>query len=201
MKNKLIKDEKQLYSKMFLYKTFFYRWINFTTESTNEEVINIINALNIKNRFKRVEFIYDYCCKKLDSFYEGKNICEFKDNKCIVQQGPNCKFCNGCCRLCRFQTTSGCQTSNLSCKLFYCDTIQNKHTTIKYKDLKILKLLSLRQKMIVNDNFFAHRKEFLLELKVNSITFWAVRMLIRIVKNAIYCRKLKKEDFHEKREV
>ena len=192
MKNKLIKDEKQLYSKMFFYKTFFYKWTKFTIDSTDEEVINIINALNIKNRFKRVEFIYDYCCQKLDSFYGGKNICGFKDNKCIVQQGPNCKFCNGCCRLCRFQSIKGCTTSNLSCKLFYCDNIQENNKTLKYKDLKILKLLNLRQKMIVNDNFFAHRKEFLLELKVSFITFWAMRMLIRIVKNLIYCNKMKK---------
>lgn len=192
MKNIVIKNEKQLYTKMFLYKTFLYSFVKFTINSEDEEVINIVKALNIKNPFKRVGFIYDYCCQKLDSFYEGKNICEFKDNKCIVQQESNCKFCNGCCRLCRYQTAKGCSTSNLSCKLFYCDTIQEKNKTLKYKDLKILKLLNLRQKMIVNDNFFAHRDSFLLELKVSSITFWAIRMMIRIVKNAIYCKKLKK---------
>lgn len=194
MKTKLIKDEKQLYSKMFLYKTFLYNGVEFSIDSENKDVLNIVKALNIKNPFKRIEFIYDYSCKKLDDFYEGKNICAFKNNKCIVQQGQNCRYCNGCCRLCRFQSVKGCTTSNLSCKLFYCDKIQETNKTLKYKDLKILKLLNLRQKMIVNDNFFAHRKEFLLELKVSSITFWGIRMLIRILKNAIYCRKIKKGD-------
>ena len=193
MKNKVIKDEKQLYSKMFIYKTFLYSFVKFSIDSQDEETVNIVKALNIKNPFKRVVFIPDYCCNKLDSFYEGKNICGFKNNKCIVQQGPNCKFCNGCCRLCRYQTTKGCTTSNLSCKLFYCDTIQKNNETLKYKDLKILKLFNLRQKMMVNDNFFAHRKEFLLELKLSLISFWGIRMLLRIIKNLIYCKKLKRE--------
>ena len=64
MKTKLIKDEKQLYSKMFLYKTFLYNGVEFSIDSENKDVLNIVKALNIKNPFKRIEFIYDYSCKK-----------------------------------------------------------------------------------------------------------------------------------------
>ena len=43
-------------------------------------------AKNIKSRYKRIEYIYDNCCKKIDSLHENENICGFDCNKCLVQQ-------------------------------------------------------------------------------------------------------------------
>ena len=191
MKVKFINDKEKFYKKLFWYKSFFYRNIEFKTNIKDEELKPIIYAMNIKKKNKRIEYIYDYCCKKIDNFYNGKNICKFTNNQCLAHQVPNCNYKNGCCRLCANQSNKGCTTANLSCKLFYCDQVKKENEIIKFKDLKILKLLSLRQRFIVRDNFFASRKEFLLELKLGSFMFYAFRTLIRIFKNFIYVKKIK----------
>ena len=34
-------------------------------------------AVQQKKKRDRIKFIYEYCCEKIDSYNEGKNICEF----------------------------------------------------------------------------------------------------------------------------
>ena len=87
---------------------------------------NIEKAKNIKNRYKKLEYIYDNSCKKIDSLHEDENICGFKCNQCRVQQLSKSKEINGCCRTCRLQSKNGCTSSNLTCKLFYCDEVKKK---------------------------------------------------------------------------
>ena len=176
-----------------------YKTTTFENRNNDEELNGIIKALNIKNRRKRIEFVYDYSCNKIDEFYKGKNVCGFKNNKCYNQQAPNCTYINGCCRLCPYQTTHGCPDSNLSCKLFYCDTVTNKYKTIKMKDLKILKLFSIRQRIIIKDSFFSKRKEILLDLYIGSIIFFAMRLLYRGIRNFIRLKKVKRAFLQEEK--
>ena len=56
-------------------------------------------ASNIKNIEKRYNYIYDTVCDYLDNEFQEKNICQFKNNKCVgVTDGYHCKeSINGCC--------------------------------------------------------------------------------------------------------
>ncbi len=178
-----INDKEQFYKLLWWYKKPWYRWTFFKSDIDDQELQDIIEALNIKNRFKRVEFIYDTACKRLDEFYKNDNICEFCNNQCLVQQKHDLKYSNGCCRLCKLQSDKGCTTSNLSCKLFYCDRIRDLKKTLYLKDMRILELYSLRQRIMCTHNYFATRKQFLLDLKLGLFMFFGYHLLYRIVRN------------------
>ena len=96
----------------------------------NQEIKDIIEVLNKKTRLQRIAYIYDKSCEQIDKKFEGENICEFKCNQCIVQRKHNLKEKNGCCRVCRLQTSTGCPSKNLTCKLFFCDEVKNKYEVI-----------------------------------------------------------------------
>lgn len=167
-----INDKKYL----FIYKSLFFKLFKFSTTSKDEEMQAIVNALNIKNRKTRIEYVYDYCCNKIDKFYEGKNLCDFKDNKCRIQRIGECKNKNGCCRLCSYQSSQGCTTSNLTCKFFYCANVMNRFEIIHREDLKILKLFSLRQRFILGYDYFSTRESVIRDLFLGSIVISAIRI-------------------------
>ena len=190
MKNFYIKNKEKFYKKLFLYKSILYRNTRFIYDYPDNDLVPIVNALNIKNRYNRLTYIYDYCCGTLDEYYADKNYCDFCNNKCVRQQDPNCKFINGCCRLCIYQDSKGCKTSNLTCKLYYCSAIEDNYKTLKYEDFKILKLLSFRQRLISKDNFFTNRESFIKDLYFGSLVVFAIREAFRLIKNfAILKRK------------
>ncbi len=183
MKEIEINNYSELNKKLFLYKSIFYRKVKFVSNSDDENVRSIITALNIKKRYKRLEYIYDYCCNTIDKFYAGKNICGFLNGKCMLQQTPGCNLYDGCCRLCIHQEGKGCKTANLSCKFFFCNQVKSKNEIIRYRDLKILKMLSLRQSLMVKDNFFSTREEILMDLYYGSIILFGVRMSLRVIRD------------------
>lgn len=197
MKEIVVSNKEKLFKKIKYYKTFLYNRVEFVSNIADEEIDSdiekneiqgIIKALNIKNKGKRVEFIYDYLCEMLDNYYDGKNICEFCDNKCLAQQFEGSTYKNGCCRLCKYQSSTGCTSANLTCKLYYCEKVKSKNKTIEYKDLKMMKLFSLRQRLIIRNCFFSSREEMLLDLKMGSIVLYAIRILFRVIRNLIYVR-------------
>ena len=110
----VINDIDLFYKKLWLYKSVFFRNVYFKTDI--QEIKSIIDALNLKKRKKRITYIYDYACKEVDNYWKDKNPCCFKKNKCLSQQKPTCKYKNGCCRKCVYQSNKGCTTSNLTCK-------------------------------------------------------------------------------------
>ena len=139
---------------------------------------------------KRIEYIYDHCCKKVDEFNKDKNICSFDNSVCRFHQELGCDLKNGCCRLCIYQGPTGCKTSNLGCKLFYCNSVKEKYEVIKYTDLKLLKLLTWRQRIIAIDEFFSTREQILLDIFVGSMFFYAIRMSFRLIYN--FSNKIRK---------
>ena len=147
---------------------------------------NIEKAKNIKNRYKKLEYIYDNSCKKIDSLHEGENICGFKCNQCRVQQLSKSKEINGCCRTCRLQSKNGCTSSNITCKLFYCDEVKKKYKVYNFEDLELLKLLSKRQKFMLKYELFASREEILLDLFFGSIVLSGFRQAYMVYKNCFY---------------
>ena len=194
--NKLIKINNQtaldkFYRKLFFYKSFIFKKTKFTVETNFEEVKPIINALNIKKRKPRIIYIYDEACNQIDKHYQNKNICGFKNNKCYVQQKLQNGTINGCCRMCLYQSTKGCTTKNLTCKLFTCSEIEKRCKVIKFDDLKILNLLSFRNRMILKSDYFSKREDVINDLYYGSFFLWTIRIVIRMIIN-FYIVKRKK---------
>lgn len=187
MKNKRIiiqeYEPKKIYKK---YKSFIYRNTEFIYNGDNAEIKEIVKILNIKSKMKRLEYIFDESCKEIDQKFAGKNICDFKCNQCIVQRKNNSKEVNGCCRVCRFQGENGCKSSNLPCKLFFCPEIQKKYEIIKLKDLRLTKLLTKRQRLILKFDLFSSREEILMDLYIGIATIAAFRELYSLIKNSLF---------------
>ena len=153
-----------------------------------------INGLNIKNRYKRITYVYDTACSIIDSNTKGLNVCGFKNNKCYIQQKQNNGKCNGCCRLCKYQNSNGCPTKNLACKLFNCSEVKKRYKTIEYKDLAILKLLSLKNRLIVKSDYFSTREEVLKDLYAYTLTYSILRIFFRSIRNLISKTKNSNQD-------
>lgn len=179
----LITDKKYIF--LPLYKSIFFRFCKFETKSKDLQDIIIVNALNIKNRKKRITYIYDSTCKYIDDFYNNENICGFKNCQCYVQKEKNNNLKYGCCRRCIYKSDDGCTTKNLACKLFNCREVYSRRKIITYNDLKVLKLLSLRQRFIVKSDFFSLREDVLNDLYPYSIIYSTIRIMVRLVKNRV----------------
>ena len=156
------KDLNKFYKRLFIYRSFLYKKVTFTVKKDKYNITDIINALNIKKRKQRLEFIYDTCCKEIDDFYDHKDICHFKNNKCLVQEHLGNGNINGCCRLCLFQSAKGCQTRNLTCKLFTCSEVKKRCPVIKFEDLNLLKVLTRRQRHMISSSYFSNENQFYL---------------------------------------
>ena len=180
MKTIQVTDINKFYKNIFWYKKPWYNNTKFETSIDDNELKYAIEALNIKKRNKRIEFTYDAICKLLDDYYKDENICHFCNNKCQVQTGNSLKYTNGCCRLCKHQSSKGCTTANITCKLFYCSSVKEHNKTITLKDLKILKLFSLRQKSIVKHDFFVSRETMLKDLYLGGIIIFTFKTIFRL---------------------
>ncbi|MCL2354402.1 MAG: hypothetical protein FWC68_00630 [Oscillospiraceae bacterium] len=55
-----------------------------------------MRILSRKKAKKQYEIIYDKVCTYLDNEFYGKNVCDFKDNKC--GEKINTSSLVGCCR-------------------------------------------------------------------------------------------------------
>ncbi len=201
MKNKNIvinnyNDYNKLLRKINLYKSIIYYNTLFVVKNDiNEKNIDyIISALNIKNRKKRIEYIYDQSCDLIDEKFENINICGFKNGKCYVQRKLKNDKCNGCCRKCLYQTENGCTTKNLSCKLFNCSEVTSRYNVIRYNDLKLLKLFSLKNKIIIKSDYFSKKDDVLKDLYSYSLIYSTFRIVYRLIRNYIYLNKIIKKN-------
>ena len=202
MKKKVIiinneNDYKRLIKKLFIYKSILYYNTFFVLENNinNEMVEAIINAFNIKKRKERIDFIYDKSCYLIDEKNKGINTCGFKNNKCFVQRKLKNGKCNGCCRKCIYQTKEGCSTKNLTCKLFNCSEVKKRYNVIEYKDLKLLKLLSLKNQILIKIEYFSKREDILKDLYTYTLTYAILRNIWRLMRNFIKLNKIKKDNY------
>lgn len=201
MKRKtIVIESKEDYTKfikrIILYKSILYINTEFQAKGcqVNDKIQQMINGLNIKNRYKRITYVYDTACSIIDSNTKGLNVCGFKNNKCYIQQKQNNGKCNGCCRLCKYQNSNGCPTKNLACKLFNCSEVKKRYKTIEYKDLAILKLLSLKNRLIVKSDYFSPREEVLKDLYAYTLTYSILRIFFRSIRNLISKTKNSNQD-------
>ena len=163
-----------------------YKNTEFIYNGENQEINDIIEALNKKTRLQRIAYIYDKSCEQIDKKFEGENICGFECNQCIAQRKHDLKEKNGCCRVCRLQTSIGCLSKNLTCKLFFCDEVKNKYEVITFKKLKLLNLLTRRQRLILKFDLFSTREEVLTDLYIGFVTIAAFRELYMLIKTSLF---------------
>jgi len=128
-----------------------------------------ICAINIKDIEKRYSYIYDIVCDYLDNLFLEKNLCDFKENRCIsVRNSSHCKeSLNGCCYgrkrgLCKSFKDGKCSIKSLSCKLFTCRYLRKNNIKIKVNDIVLLKyFFNNKQKFILDTSIFKDKDEII----------------------------------------
>lgn len=161
------KSYKKVLKKLLLVKKLFKNKIGILQDSkkllgyvinynkNNQDQDNFILALNaifFKTRYERYNYIYDTVCDYLDTVFYGKNVCDFKDNKCGEKR--NCSLVVGCCRhykykligplypkwvMCEYLTDEyKCGAKCIACKLYTCDYLKKKGIEFKIKDFLLL---------------------------------------------------------------
>ncbi len=183
------KDYHRFIKKLIFYKSLRYKHTFFElvdNQNNKEELYDIIEILNIKNRKQRIIHIYDKACALIDEKVKGKNICGFKNSKCYIQRKAQDNKCNGCCRKCIYQNEKGCPTKNLACKMFNCSEVTKRYDVTKYDDLKLLKLLSLKNQFIIKIDYFSKREDVLKDLYTYTLFYAALRIFCRIIKMILY---------------
>ena len=188
-------DYDKFLKKINIYKSILYHYTYFIVENNiHDEMIEYItNALNIKNRKERLEYVYDKTCEFIDNKNKQINICGFKNGKCYIQRKSKQKNCNGCCRKCLYQSKNGCLTKNVACKLFNCSEVKLRHEVVKYKELKLLRLLSLKNRFIIKSDYFSRREDVLRDLYAYSLIYSTIRIVFRITRNFLIFDKNHKQ--------
>ena len=127
--------------------------LNYNEENEQQNsFILAINAIFYDTRYERYNYIYDTVCNYLDNFFYGKNLCDFKNDKCGEKR--NAKSLIGCCHhyknrilgpftkfvTCEYlnKKTYTCDAKCISCKLFTCDYLEKKGIKFKIKDILLL---------------------------------------------------------------
>lgn len=143
-----------------------------------------VELFNIVKKSERIEKIYDRTCEYLDDVVIKNNICEFKDDRCLVKRNTNCLI--GCCQhfkhwkigmlfetklyVCEYQRNKSCATKCLSCKMFMCDEVQKKGYRFTVNNvLTIKRYFNVIQKIISITTFYTSREKFLKKLNRASL--------------------------------
>jgi len=187
-----INNEQELkkFLKMLpIYKSSLYRFVYFELKNDKYNVGKIINALNLKKRKERLFYIHNEICDMIDNEYEGSNLCDFKCNQCRLQRKLNNKQVNGCCRMCMYNGPRGCTTKNFACKMFYCSEVKEHHEVVKYQNIKLLKMLSLRQRIILKHAYFCKQDDVINDLYIGSLFIAFIRIPYRIIRNFWFTEK------------
>ena len=95
-----------------------------------------MDALNIKNKRKRLSYIYDVVCDYLDNLFINNNLCKFKNNKCLSNRCKKFEKVNGCCSNnkninCKYFDKNHCTIKCSGCKFYVCLSLKKKHIKIK----------------------------------------------------------------------
>ena len=163
-----IVNKEKFIKRLFIYKHL--KFIKYETNIKDKELEIIINALNIKNRYKRIEYIINNGCEIIDNYYKKCNLCKFINNKCICHRTLNKDYINGCCRKCIYQSNKGCTTKNIACKLYNCSYVDyNGKNKFEFKDIILFKLLNPYQRYVLKNDYFANTKQVITDLYVGPI--------------------------------
>ena len=137
------------------------KYDSITNKELLNNMINIKTAINIKDKYKRYEFIYDIICNDLDKKL-NTNYCEFKNDICKYFREKNeLNHKNGCCYsdsrggLCKYLDKDHCTIKSISCKLYSCPTLRENNINFKIREIPLLKyFFNIKQKYYLKYSFF-----------------------------------------------
>lgn len=142
------------------------------------ELENLIELINKKDRKEIVSNVYDIICERMLKEAHELNYCNFKDNKCITMRYtdgfPNSKE-NGCCantykdkrKNCRYlKEDYSCAICSISCRVFTCKYLQDRgidHSLWQYSLIDCIFGKLKKQKIVFS--FFTPKEEMMKKLK------------------------------------
>jgi len=137
-------------------------------------ILNLVEIINTNNKREKLGLVYDFSCDYLDSEFQKKNLCEFKNNMCGSNRNKDKSIQVGSCcvhlkdrKVCeKFDNNRKiCKIKSLGCKLFTCPYLWKKGIKYNINSVPYLKyFLSLRQKAIVKCSFFQDKDEVIEKL-------------------------------------
>ena len=169
---------------LFLYRSFLFRFVKFETK--DKKLKNIVQALNIKKRKQRIEYVYDEAIKYINKYYSD-DLCKFENGQCIVQRNNKSDKVNGCCRLCAYQSGKACDVNNVACKLFYCTTAIRNMKELNINDIDILNCLNKIQRFILKSDYFSKKEDVINDLYY-GVVIATIRVSYRLIKQLILKR-------------
>lgn len=139
-----------------------------------KRLIEIVNAVNIRNKMERYSYIYDKVCDYLDEEWTKNNYCDFKDNICICSRtiGDKCHK-DGCCSsdikgACKYLVNKKCSIKSMSCKLHSCRYLKRNNIRFHLNNIPLTKyFLNDIQRMFLRYNYFKTKEEVLPLLMYN----------------------------------
>lgn len=162
----------------------YYKGKYYKKESKDKkirQITQLVEALNIKDKMKRLEYVYDKACDILDEDFYGKNVCKFKDNSCMQDRLKKEKT-DGCCRChnnkehCIYLVNHRCTIRCMACKFHICACLKKLGFKYSVNDITVLKyLLNWKQKIIIYLDFFQTKEEVLKDIYKNSLIIWAFK--------------------------
>ena len=186
LKRKIIEIRDEDGYRAFLEKLPLYRSAIFShtvfeirSEVHGSRIRDIEAALNIKGRRARVVFLHDRASDIIDEYNEAQGIyCKYEDGKC--EDPKHQRFKNGCCCHCYLQSSTGCHTKNLACKLFFCDFKAAQHEFLGMEKIDLLRLFTRSQRLIARENIYASRGENIALLTIGSYLIFCIYSLFKL---------------------
>ena len=184
IKSFLIKMKKQIGQQEKDKKIICYV-INYDKNNTlQNDFILGINAIFFNTRYERYNYIYDTVCKYLDSFFYGKNLCDFKNNQCGEKRSANSNSYVGCCHHYKIKLLGPLIPNNLipcehlkenhtcgaiciGCKLFTCDYLEKQGVKFRIKDILLLDaFFNPLQKYFIKTMVFTPKEKIIKRLMI-----------------------------------
>ncbi|MCR5118864.1 MAG: hypothetical protein K6B44_04505 [Lachnospiraceae bacterium] len=167
--------------KLPLYRSILKRFTKFSISAPvyTEKLKDFETALNLKNRRKRITFLFDRACDIIDKYNEENGISCCYNSEGFCEDPKHQKKKNGCCFLCYLQSENGCPTRNLSCKLYFCDHICKKYHPLTMDDIDLLRMFSPSQREIIKSNVFVTRKTYINLLCLNSYLLFCMYSVLK----------------------
>ncbi len=180
----IIKDTKNLikfcdknnYNVSLIYngKKIDEKYLKKDIKDNLRDMITIMHAINIKDKYKRYDYIYDTVCNYLDEKIKT-NYCEFKDDVCLKYRIKNPNHKNGCCECkgrgkCKYLIDSVCtMKSCMACKLFTCHTLKKKGINQNINDFVLTKyFFNNKEKDILQFSYWTP-KEIVMEKLIKRV--------------------------------
>lgn len=139
----------------------------------NDDLLKTLQALLQEDVYKECEVVYDYICDELDKKFADNSICQFENNRCIVNRKHyNKDKVMGCCysfdynglyfsnvKLCEHQKEHKCDIKCMACKLFTCEYLRKHGIRFTLEKMPVaLAFFSKKQRNILRTTFFVEKE-------------------------------------------